>query len=97
MQDSLANVSVDLGGRFALAFNVDFPSAKIGAFDVELVPEFMEAFATNAGMNLHVNVPYGGNSHHVAEAVFKALAKALRLAVDTDPRTEGVPSTKGTL
>jgi len=57
----------------------------------------MEAFASNAGMNLHINVPYGANSHHIAEAIFKALAKALRLAVDIDPRQTGVPSTKGTL
>ena len=97
MQDSLANVSVDLGGRFVLVFNVEFPSAKIGTFDVELVAEFMEALATNGGMNLHVNVPYGANSHHVAEAIFKAFAKAIRWAVDSDPRETGVPSTKGTL
>ena len=97
MQDSLANVALDLSGRFALVFSADFPSAKIGAFDAELIQEFMEAFASNAAMNLHVNAPYGTNSHHMAEAIFKALAKALRWAVDQDPRQAGVPSTKGTL
>ncbi len=97
MQDSLANVAIDLSGRFALVFNANFPSPKIGNFDAELVAEFMEAFASNAGMNLHVNAPYGGNSHHIAEAIFKALAKALAWAVDPDPRAAGVPSTKGTL
>jgi len=97
MQDSLANIALDLSGRYALVFNAKFPSLKIGTFDVELVAEFMEAFASNAGMNLHINVPYGANSHHIAEAIFKALAKALRLAVDIDPRQTGVPSTKGTL
>ncbi len=97
MQDSLANVAIDLGGRFMLVFNVKFPSPKIGMFDVELVPEFLEALATNAGMNLHVNVPYGGNSHHIAEAIFKGLAKVLSWAVSPDPRMSGVPSSKGTL
>ena len=95
MQDSLANVTIDLGGRYFLAFNAQFPSAKIGTLDSELVQEFMEAFASNAAMNLHINVPYGTNAHHVAEAIFKGLARSLRAAVQADPRMEGLPTSKG--
>ena len=95
MQDSLANVTVDLGGRYFLAFNAEFPSPKIGTLDSELVQEFMEAFASNAAMNLHINVPYGTNAHHVAEAIFKGLARSLRAAVEADPRMEGLPTSKG--
>ncbi len=95
MQDSLANVTIDLGGRYFLAFNAQFPSSKIGTLDSELVQEFIEAFASNAAMNLHVNVPYGTNAHHVAEAVFKGLARSLRAAVEADPRMEGLPTSKG--
>ena len=97
MDESLAQVAVDLSGRPAFVFNVTFPSATIGTFPVELVDEFLKALATNARMNLHVNVPYGANSHHVAEAIFKATARALRHAVSRDPRNDDVPSTKGTL
>ena len=75
-----------------------FPSKKIGSFDVELIQESLRSLANTAKMNLHVNVPYGDNSHHIAEAIFKALAKALRQALTQDPRTAGaIPSTKGTL
>jgi imidazoleglycerol-phosphate dehydratase len=98
MEETLATVALDLSGRPAFVFNVEFPSKKIGGFDVELVHESLRSFANAAKMNLHVNVPYGGNSHHVAEAIFKALAKALRQAVAVDDRAGGaVPSTKGTL
>ena len=97
MEDSLAQVSLDLGGRGVLVYNAAFPSPKTGDFDVELVEEFLRAFSSNAGMNLHVNVPYGRNSHHVAEAIFKALARALDTATQIDPRVKGVPSTKGKL
>ncbi len=97
MDDSLAQIALDLGGRGAFVFNVTFPSEKAGAFDTELVEEFLRALGTNAGMNLHVNVPYGRNSHHIAEAIFKGLAKALDRATRRDPRVKGVPSTKGTL
>ena len=98
MEETLAHVALDLSGRPAFVFNVDFPSKKIGVFDVELVHESLRSFANAAKMNLHVNVPYGGNSHHVAEAIFKALAKSLRQAVAVDARAGGaVPSTKGTL
>jgi len=97
MQDSLAQVTVDLSGRLFLAFNAEFPTAKMGTFDCELVQEFMESLTANASMNLHVNVLYGGNGHHIAEAVFKATARALREATELDPRVTGLPSTKGTL
>jgi imidazoleglycerol-phosphate dehydratase len=97
MEDALAQVALDLGGRGALVFNVAFPTDKTGDFDVVLVEEFFRAVAGNAGMNLHVNVPYGRNSHHVAEAVFKSFARALDQAMTRDPRIKGVPSTKGVL
>jgi imidazoleglycerol-phosphate dehydratase len=98
MEDALANVALDLSGRPAFVFNVAFPSKKIKAFDVELIAEALRSLANAAKMNLHVNVPYGGNSHHIAEAIFKAAAKALRQAVAVDKQAGGkVPSTKGTL
>jgi imidazoleglycerol-phosphate dehydratase len=97
MEDALAQVALDLGGRGGLVFNVAFPAPKTGDFDVALVEEFFRALAGNAGMNLHVNVPYGKNSHHVAEAVFKSFARALDQAAQLDPRVKGVPSTKGKL
>ncbi|MGN6370925.1 MAG: imidazoleglycerol-phosphate dehydratase HisB [Phycisphaerae bacterium] len=98
MEETLAHVTLDLSGRPAFVFNVAFPSKKIGTFDVELVHESLRSLANTAKMNLHVNVPYGGNAHHVAEAIFKALAKALRQAMSVDERAGGaVPSTKGTL
>src|SRR6476660_9267661 len=86
MDESLATVTVDLSGRPAFVFNVKFTGDTIGNFAVELVEEFLKALATSARMNLHVNVAYGTNNHHIAEAVFKALAKALRQAVEIDPR-----------
>ncbi len=97
MDETLATVAIDLGGRFALVFRADFPAAKIGDFDSELVEEFWQAFAANALCNLHILVHYGRNSHHISEAIFKAAARALRMAAEADPRTSGVPSTKGTL
>jgi imidazoleglycerol-phosphate dehydratase len=98
MEDTLAEVALDLSGRPSFVFNVVFPSKKIGTFDVELIAESLRSFANTGKMNLHVNVRYGGNSHHIAEAIFKALAKALRQAVAVDERAGGaVPSTKGTL
>jgi len=90
-------VALDLSGRPAFIFNVQFPTPKIGEFDVELVHESLRSFANTAGMNLHVNVPYGSNSHHIAEAIFKSLAKALRQAIAIDPRHADIPSTKGIL
>ena len=97
MDESLAQVAIDLSGRPAFVFRVKFKSGSIGAFPVELVEEFFKALCTNAKMNLHVAVPYGTNNHHIAEAIFKATAKALRQAVSRDPRTDEVPSTKGRL
>ena len=97
MDESLATVALDLSGRFALVFRAEFPSAKIGDFDSELVEEFWRAFAANGLCNLHILVHYGRNSHHISEAIFKATARALRMAAEADPRVSGVPSTKGSL
>jgi len=98
MEEALADVSVDLSGRPSVVFNATFVSDKIGTFDTQLVDEFLRRMAAAAGMNLHVNVPYGSNDHHIAEAIFKAFAQALRQAISVDPQRGGdVPSTKGTL
>jgi len=97
MDESLAQVAVDLSGRPAFVFNVKFTGEAIGQFPVELVEEFLKSLATSARLNLHVSVPYGTNNHHIAEAIFKSLAKALRQAVSKDPRNDEVPSTKGSL
>jgi imidazoleglycerol-phosphate dehydratase len=97
MDESLATVAVDLGGRAACVFAVDFPVPTIGSFDAQLVEVFWESVAATAGMNFHAVLHHGRNGHHIAEAVFKAAARALRTAVEPDPRQPGVPSTKGTL
>lgn len=97
MEETLVTTAIDLSGRYFLVFNADFATAKIGDFDSELVEDFWQAAAANCLCNLHVKVHYGRNSHHVAEAIFKATARALRMAVETDPRATGIPSTKGTL
>ncbi len=97
MDESLAQVALDISGRAAFIFNVDFKGPTIGTFDVELVREFFKALANTAKMNLHVIVPYGENNHHISEAIFKATAKALRQAVSIDPRNPAIPSTKGSL
>jgi imidazoleglycerol-phosphate dehydratase len=97
MDESLAQVAIDLSGRPAFVFNVQFRGSQVGDFPVELVEEFFKSIATNAKMNLHISVPYGTNNHHIAEAIFKATAKALRQAVSHDPRNQDVPSTKGSL
>ena len=98
MDEALAEAALDISGRPFLAWNVAFQRAKIGEFDTELVEEFFRAFAFNAGITLHVTLKAGTNAHHVAEACFKALARALRIAVEPDPRAAGViPSTKGVL
>ncbi len=98
MDDALARAALDLSGRPYLVWNVDFPTAKIGTFDTELVREFFQAFSTHGGLTLHVEALHGLNSHHIAEAAFKAVARALRDAVETDPRkADAVPSTKGAL
>ncbi|MBX3424368.1 MAG: imidazoleglycerol-phosphate dehydratase HisB [Pirellulales bacterium] len=97
MEETLATVAVDLSGRYALAYNAPTPSQKIGDFDAELLEDFWQATAANCLCNLHVLLHYGRNSHHIAEATFKAVARAFRMAVELDPRMPGVPSTKGTL
>lgn len=97
MQETLANVALDISGRSALIFNAKLDSKKIGDFDSELIKEFLEAFTVNAGLNLHVDVPYGENAHHIAEAIFKGIAKALDRAIRIDDRTNDIPSTKGVL
>lgn len=97
MEETLATVAIDLSGRYSFVFQADFPTPKIGDFDSELVEDFFQALAANALCNLHVIVHYGRNSHHVSEAIFKATARALRMAIEPDDRMSGVPSTKGTL
>lgn len=97
MDETLANVAVDLSGRPYMVYNVKLPKVKIGEFDVELAREFFQAFANNAGANLHINVMYGDNVHHILEACFKGMARALDQATQLDPRIEGVLSTKGKL
>ena len=97
MDETLVTAAVDLSGRYAMHFAAPMPTPKIGDFDSQLVEEFWQAVAANALMNLHVLLHYGRNTHHISEAVFKATARALRMALETDPRMPGVPSTKGTL
>jgi imidazoleglycerol-phosphate dehydratase len=97
MDEALAEVALDISGRPFLAFNVRFPGERVGDFETQLVQEFLQALTTHAKLTLHVNVPYGLNDHHIAEAIFKALARALKAAVAIDPRASGVPSTKGVL
>jgi imidazoleglycerol-phosphate dehydratase len=97
MEETLCTTSLDLSGRYYMVFQPTFPTAKIGEFDSELVEDFWQATAANALCNLHVLLHYGRNSHHISEAIFKCTARALRMAVETDPRQPGVPSTKGTL
>jgi len=97
MDDALAQVVVDLSNRPHFEFRGGFPSQKVGTFDVELVHEFLWKLALEARMNLHVIVHYGRNTHHMIEAVFKALGRALDEATMVDPRVKGVPSTKGML
>ena len=97
MDEALARVALDLSGRPYLVYNVRFPGEHVGEFETELVEEFLQALAANARLTLHVNVPYGTNDHHIAEAIFKGLARALKAAVARDDRAGGVPSTKGVL
>lgn len=97
MHEALASVHIDFSGRPFLVFNVPLPKAKVGTFDVELVEEFCVAFCNHAGANLHVNLHYGDNLHHIIEAIFKALGRALDDATQIDPRITGVRSTKGCL
>ena len=98
MDETLTRAALDVSGRPFLVWQVEFSAPKIGTFDTELVREFFQALAQNAGITLHVTNHYGANNHHIAETCFKAVARALRMAVEHDPRQEGaIPSTKGTL
>ncbi|SEN12753.1 imidazoleglycerol-phosphate dehydratase [Paracoccus alcaliphilus] len=98
MDDTQVRCALDLSARPFLVWNVDFPTEKIGTFDTELVREFFQALSTHGGITLHVDRIHGLNSHHIAEAAFKSVARALREAVEPDPRMAGVlPSTKGAL
>jgi imidazoleglycerol-phosphate dehydratase len=97
MDESLVTAAVDLGGRSACVLAVAFPVPAIGTFDTQLVEVFWEGFAATAGANVHALLHHGRNAHHIAEAVFKALARSLRDAVEIDPRQPGIPSTKGSL
>ncbi|MCF1708974.1 imidazoleglycerol-phosphate dehydratase HisB [Tabrizicola sp. J26] len=98
MDDAQVRCALDLSGRPYLVWNVMLPTPKIGTFDTELVREFFQALATHGGITLHIDMVHGINSHHIAEATFKAVARALRLAVEPDPRAaDAIPSTKGTL
>ena len=98
MDDTLVRAALDLSARPYLVFDIDFPSAKIGTFDTELVREFFQALSTHGGITLHIDAIRGLNSHHLAEAAFKAVARSLRDALETDPRkADAVPSTKGKL
>ena len=98
MDDAQVRTALDLSGRPYLVWNVDMPTAKIGSFDTELVREFFQALSTHGGITLHVDRLHGINSHHIAEAAFKSVARALRMAVEPDPRkSDAIPSTKGSL
>ena len=98
MDDALVRAALDLSGRPFLVWTVDLPTPKIGTFDTELVREFFQALSTHGGITLHVDALHGVNSHHITEAAFKAVARALRDALETDPRkADAVPSTKGQL
>jgi len=98
MDDALLRAALDLSGRPYLVWNVDLPTQRIGRFDTELVREFFQAFSTHGGITLHVDALHGINSHHMAEAAFKSVARALRDAVEPDPRkADAIPSTKGAL
>jgi len=97
MEETLVTTAIDLSGRYYMVYNADIPAAKIGTFDSELVEDFWQAMAANTLCNLHVVLHHGRNSHHISEGVFKCVARALRMAIETDPRQTGVPSTKGTL
>lgn len=98
MDETLASVSLDISGRPYLVYRVDLPKrSKLKDFDPDLIEDFLQAFVSHSGITLHVGVSYGRNTHHIIEAVFKALGRALRQAAGIDPRVKGIPSTKGKL
>jgi imidazoleglycerol-phosphate dehydratase len=97
LDEALARVVVDISGRPGLEYDVSFVRSRVGEFDVDLVHEFFQGFVNHAQMTVHIDGLKGGNAHHQAETIFKAFGRALRMAVETDPRASGVPSTKGRL
>jgi imidazoleglycerol-phosphate dehydratase len=98
MDEALASVSLDISGRPYLVYKVEFPKkSKIRNFDPDLIEDFLQAFVANSGITLHIVSPYGRNTHHIIEAIFKAMGRALRDAVSVDPRIKGLPTTKGEL
>lgn len=97
MDDAQLACALDLSGRPYLVWNVAFPTPRIGSFDTELVREFFQALSSHGGITLHLDLNHGISSHHIAEAAFKSVARALRMAVEADPRQSGIPSTKGSL
>ena len=97
MDDALIRVALDFSGRSFLNWNVKFPTSSVGNFDVELVREFFNSFSTNSRATIHVDMLNGFNSHHIAEAVFKSMGKAIKMAITKDQRLDSIPSTKGSL
>ena len=98
MDESLASVSLDISGRPYLVYKVEFPKKnKIKDFETDLIEDFLQAFVSHSGITLHISVPYGRNTHHMIEALFKAIGRALKSAITLDPRIKGVPTTKGKL
>lgn len=97
MDECLVTSAIDLGGRYAFEYQAPISAAKIGTFDSELVEHFWQSFAANAKCNLHVLLHHGRSTHHISECVFKATARAIRMAAESDPRSDAVPSTKGVL
>ena len=97
LNEALAQCIIDISGRAFFVFNLELPKAKLGEFDVELVPEFFQAFAANSDITLHFSSPYWNNLHHITEALFKSFSRALDSACSLDSRSKDVPSTKGTL
>ena len=97
MDDALIRVALDFSGRSFLSWNVKFPTSSVGNFDLELVREFFNSFSTNSGATIHVDMINGFNSHHIAEAIYKGVGKAIKMAVTKDQRLNSIPSTKGRL
>ena len=97
MDEVLMTIAVDMGGRYAIHYQAPIDVPKIGDFDTELIEHFWQSFAVNARCNLHILLHHGKNAHHISEAIFKAAARAIRMAIEPDPRQQGIPSTKGIL
>jgi len=97
MDDALIRVALDFSGRSFLSWNVKFPTSSVGGFDLELIREFFNSFSTNSRATIHVDMLNGFNSHHISEAVFKSMGKAIKMAITKDQRLDSIPSTKGSL